>query len=153
MKRILPWFPDWVGAGLVAGLGWAIWAVVANYPAGMPPAIKAGATQFILSFIVASSLTTICARMFSLTAIKTIDISLAITAPLIFQFSFQYGLHYLAGTPYIIKTITPVMCVGLIWVSFYTRRLAKQQRECVSTNGINTSNVLRTKRSEEAMNQ
>lgn len=127
MKRIIPWFPDWVGAGIGAGLIWASWAIVANYPAGWSPAIKAGLTQFVLSFIVASSLTSICAFMYRATTVVVYKYLLAITAPLIFQFGFQYTLHYLSGTPYIIKTLTPVMCVGLLWVSFYTRRLSKEE--------------------------
>ncbi len=126
MKRIIPWFPDWVGAGIVAGLVWASWAIVANYPAGWSPAIRAGLTQFALSFIVASSLTSICVYMFRISSVTIYKYILAISVPLIFQFCFQYSLHYLSGTPYIIKTLTPVMCIGLLWVTFYTRRLSKE---------------------------
>ena len=139
MKRMIPWLPDWVGAGLVAGLMWAVWAFYANYPAGAEAALRASGTQFVLSFIVAGSLTSICAYMFQLTEQPVLRLLGALTVPLVFQFTFQYALHYATGTPYIIKTITPVMCVGLIWVSFYTRRLLRGSMDTGHTEPVTTA--------------
>ncbi len=128
-KTYLSWLPDWVGVGIIAGLMWGAWALVANYEAGMKAALMAGATQFTMSFITASGITILVEKLLEKLLGSTLRIPLAMGIPIALIFAAQYGAHSLTGTPNIIITILPALTMGSAWCIVHGIKLLKLEQQ------------------------
>ncbi len=121
--------PDAISTGLLAGLSWTLWAVLANLDAGYHSAIKAGIVQFTASFLIGCVLTTICAYFLKKKSLRYYRVLLAIIVPVSIQVVLQYGFHATMHTPHVFRTIAPVVFVALVWVIFYSARMLKKEHE------------------------
>lgn len=129
-KRLVPWVPDWVGAGLVAGCLWGIWAAVANFEHGYTAALSALITQGMISFTMAGTLTLfvqfLVGAMSDLVApVRLVVVTLIAAAVL---FLIQYTMHSLANTPNVLLTIIPAVCAGSTWCFIYANRIIKTSK-------------------------
>lgn len=128
-NRIVSWLPDWVGAGLVAGMLWGGWAFFANYEHGFTIALKALCAQGVMSFTIASFVTSLVAFFVSLPLATSVKFSLGVLVPVTIIFCLQLSIHLAAGTPNIITTIFPSVSTGGVWCFIYARKLLSFENE------------------------
>ena len=104
--------------GLVAGVLYGSWAIYANRGHDVAHVARAAATQFVLSFCSTAFLTLlielVVARGRSLA-----NLVLAAVGPLAGMIALFIAVHWLSGTPNILRTIAPSASIGLVFCIVY----------------------------------
>lgn len=107
--------------GVLAGALYGAWAIYANWNHGLPRVARAFAIQFVLSFCSTSFMT----LMIELTLARGRSAAnklLAAIGPHSGMITLFVIIHYIAGTPHVMKTIAPSAVVGLLFCIVYVSR-------------------------------
>lgn len=98
-----------------AFIGYGCWAFWINRAHGTFPAIKAFSVQGSFAFIATLTLTLLARYFYGALGTDLKALFLTFTLCLLISLTVPASLHWLAGTPEILKSIMP----GLIWGSIY----------------------------------
>lgn len=114
-----------------AALAFAVygpWAFVANLGHGVPRALRAGLTQGTVSFVLTLCLTQLMEFLFALPRSPRLGFALAVAGAVTTSALLNVCAHLLAGTPEIVRTITPVVLLGTVFFVSYGANLLRLSR-------------------------
>lgn len=114
--------------GLGALLLYGSWALVANLEHGPWLASKAALTQGFVSL----TITVVITAAMEIAVRQAPRGILQLLAPFavaeLLAVSYTVGLHWLSGTPELLRTVLPVLCVGGVYCLVYSANLAREAR-------------------------
>lgn len=109
-----------------------LWAVFVNWGHGLEQAVRAGAGQGSVSFIISMSMAFMLEFLFFLPGIdKTLRIPFAVMVTMSVVIGASIMVHMLIGTPEIIKTIALPFIMGMSYTSLYCFRLSRMDPSAV----------------------
>ena len=112
-------------SGTIAFLAYGAWATYANDQYGIWIAIRSGFTQGLLSLFVTVTMTFTVEKTFMWTKNAKFQWLLTAFGPLSLLLGLMALVHWIIGTPEILKTIAPSAIVGTIYCTIYTTGLTK----------------------------
>jgi uncharacterized membrane protein (UPF0136 family) len=111
-------------SGVVAGLIWGSWAYYVQHKYGFVVAGKAALTQGIGSAFLGSALTITMDLIYKIESWPlAVKVPASVMLPMILATIALATVHYISGTPDIIKTMLPSQPVGYAWTLIYTLKL------------------------------
>jgi len=112
--------------GILAGVLYGLWAVYANWSHDAVHVARAAGTQFVLSFCSTSFLTLMIE--FVLARGRAVsNLALAAVGPHLCMVASFVTIHWLAGTPNVLKTIAPSASIGLVYSILYVLKRSQAQ--------------------------
>ncbi len=118
----------------MACLLWGIWSYYINSRDGFTAGLISGLTQGAISFFMTLAVVVIVNKTYnSIRSELWRRILPAILAVSLLSTILILG-HYLVGTPYIGRTIAPILIVTFIFCLFTTRRLASKDAGMIQQN-------------------
>jgi len=106
--------------GLIGGSLYASWALWNNWPAGLPQALMAAATQFVLSFFLAVTFSAYIQWLFDVGSSAISKFLNVVVGTNLTALGLLICVHKIMGTAAILLTIAPSMVMGLLGsVAFY----------------------------------
>jgi hypothetical protein len=114
--------------GVLAGTIYGLWAVYANWNHDFGHVARAASAQFLLSFC-STSFLTLMIEVILARGRSAPNMVLAATGPHAGMTTLFVVIHWLSGTPNIVKTIAPSVSIGLVFSIIYVlkRSQAAQQ--------------------------
>lgn len=123
--RYLLELADGVSGAVLGFLFYGAWAIWANSDHGLPIALRAGAIQGSMSFVVTLSGTTLMKRLFLGQAALWLRFIRASVGALLLIYSVIIGTHLLNGTPQILLTLAPGLPITIFFCFSYCYGLVR----------------------------
>jgi penicillin amidase len=117
-----------IASGIIAFLLYGSWAVYANNEYGLLITLRSGLTQGLLSMTVTMVMTLAMEKVFSRIKPAILRFILTALGPLVTLITLMAFVHWIVGTPRIIKTIFPSVVIGTIYCILYTLGLSKVKK-------------------------
>lgn len=114
--------------GILAGMVYGLWAVYANWGHDLPHVARAASAQFALSFCSTSFLTLVIELVLR-RGRSTPNLVFAAVGPHAAMVTLFMTVHWLSGTPNILKTITPSASIGLLFCIAYVLKRSRGPQE------------------------
>ena len=111
-----------VGAGCMYG-AWALWA---NLGHGAAAGWRAAATQFVVSFVVTLTITTLMEQVHARQSSRLARAGGALAASIGTTVALTLALHWASGTPEILATVVPVLVLGSLYCIAYVANLERE---------------------------
>lgn len=107
-----------VAIGLVAGVLYGSWAIHANRSHDVADIARAASTQFVLSFC-STALLTLMIELVVARGRSLANLVFAAIGPHAGVMAVFVAMHWLSGTPNILRTIAPSASIGLVFCIVY----------------------------------
>ncbi|WP_437683455.1 hypothetical protein [Sorangium sp. So ce131] len=114
--------------GVLAGTIYGLWAVYANWGHDLLHVARAASAQFALSFCSTSFLTLVI-ELILRRGRSVPNLVFAATGPHAAMVTLFTTVHWLSGTPNVLKTITPSALIGLLFSIAYVLKRSHGPRE------------------------
>lgn len=108
------------------------WAAYVNWNHGFGHAVRAASTQFVLSFCSTLFLTPMIERILARERSAS-NLVLAALGPQAGMVALFVTIHWLAGTPHVLKTIAPAASIGLVFSVLYVLKRGRPSIEAAVT--------------------
>ncbi|MGK3987104.1 hypothetical protein WME99_28955 [Sorangium sp. So ce136] len=114
--------------GVLAGAIYGLWAAYANWGHDLPHVARAVSAQFALSFCSTSFLTLVIELVLR-RGRSLPHLIFAATGPHAAMVTLFMTVHWLSGTPNVLKTITPSAMIGLLFCIAYVLKRSHEPRQ------------------------
>lgn len=107
-------------SGIIAFLLYGSWAVYANNDYGLFIALRSGFAQGLISLFVTMIMTFAMEQVFAKVKLRGLRFIFTAFGPLTILLGLMIFVHWLIGTPQILKTVLPSITVGTLYCCIYT---------------------------------
>lgn len=102
---------------------WGMWAFMVNSAGGVPEGVVSGVVQGTASFVITLIMISIVTRLYNLMADMPFRLFLPSMVTVGCTGACLVGIHMAAGTPEVMKTVSPPLVVAFLYCLFTTIKL------------------------------